>query len=163
MAHIKHNLRRFIKHEQGSQLIELAFSVPFLLLMFAGTAEIGRLFFTYSTMAKGTRAAVRYLSTADLTQSGAAASQNTAKNIVVCGSPDCGTGNNAKPALVANLTNDKVQITFPATGGVSYAKVEIVGYTYEPFAFDVEAMTNSENGSMLRVPLAPSTQMRVMQ
>ena len=49
-------------NEKGGTLAELAILVPFLIIMAASVSELGRLFQTYTTLSKSTRAAARYLS-----------------------------------------------------------------------------------------------------
>ena len=76
-------IRRFIKNERGTQLIEFAIVFPTLILLFAGTTELGRLFYTYTSLAKATRAGARYLSNVQ----SVANSTTAAKNVVLCGNP----------------------------------------------------------------------------
>ncbi len=56
-------VRIFFRRESGTQMIEFAIVFPVLILLFAGTTELGRLFYQYTTLAKATRAGARYLST----------------------------------------------------------------------------------------------------
>ncbi len=62
IAKLPRYLRTFLKQEHGTQMIELAFVLPVLVLLFAGTTELGRLFYTYTTLAKATEVGARYLS-----------------------------------------------------------------------------------------------------
>ena len=82
-------LTQIIRHEQGSSIIELAIVFPILLLLFVGAAELGRLFYTYTTLSKATFVGARYLSTSRNAVNGTATEKtnalNTAKNLVVCG------------------------------------------------------------------------------
>src|SRR6266545_7562088 len=48
---LKKSSRHLGKREDGSSIVELAIVFPILLLLFVGTAELGRLFFTYTTLA----------------------------------------------------------------------------------------------------------------
>src|SRR3989442_1748520 len=63
LAHLKDRLTRIVRRDEGSSIIELAIVFPILLILFVGTAELGRLFYTYSTLAKATKVGARYLST----------------------------------------------------------------------------------------------------
>ena len=72
-------LRRFKACEAGTQLAELAVVLPVLLLLFATTAEFGRFFYTYNTLAKSTRAGARYLTASNK------ATDGMAKSLVVYG------------------------------------------------------------------------------
>src|SRR4029450_1967333 len=103
-------------------MIEFALVFPMLLLLFAGTTELGRLFYQYTTLAKGTRAAARYLST----QQNGTPSTTSAKKIVVCGNA-AGCGGPGQPAvMLPNLNANNIVVTPPTTGvGVHYVTVEI--------------------------------------
>ena len=63
LTHLKERLTRLGRREDGSSIIELAIMFPILLILFVGTAELGRLFYTYTTLAKATYVGARYLST----------------------------------------------------------------------------------------------------
>ena len=51
---------RLRREERGTQLVELAIVIPLMLMLVGATAEFGRFFYTYSTLAKAARAGVRY-------------------------------------------------------------------------------------------------------
>src|SRR5688572_7785973 len=76
---------RFVRSEKGGTLAELAILVPFLVVMMAAVTELGRLFQTYTSLSKSTRAAARYLSNNAYDDAQIAA----AKNIAVCGKKSC--------------------------------------------------------------------------
>jgi hypothetical protein len=156
MMHLLKRVRRLFRAEDGTQMIEFAIVFPILLLLFAGTAELGRLFYTYTTLAKATRGGARYLSlVADVNTSTTAG-----KNIVMCGNA-AGCGGAGQPAVILpNLQASNIVVTPPATGGVAtkYVKVEITNYTYQPLVFDLSAMT----GGNFNITLTPSTTMRYM-
>jgi Flp pilus assembly protein TadG len=80
-------LQRFRRDESGLQLVELTIVIPIFLMLFAATAEFGRYFYEYTTLAKAARVGARYLSTAKVT----AADDLIAKNIIVYGNT-AGTG-----------------------------------------------------------------------
>src|SRR6266851_4064402 len=80
-------LKRFGRDERGVQLVELAIVLPIFMLLFAATAEFGRYFYEYTTLAKATRVGARYLATAAVKTS----EDTNAKNIVVFGNA-AGTG-----------------------------------------------------------------------
>lgn len=153
---LKDAIKNFIRRENGTQMIEFALVFPVLLLLFAGTVELGRLFYTYTTLAKGTRAAARYLSTA----TNVTTSTDAAKRIVLCGNPNaCGDANN--PMILSNLTAAQVTVTPPTPGGAppQYVTVSITGYNYQFLAFNLNAMT----GGNFNIALSPSTTMRYMR
>ncbi len=87
-------LRCFIRHDRGAALAELAIMVPILILLVAAVTEFGRFFQKYTTLAKATRTAARYLSNHPFTTS-----QTEARNLVVCGKLTCAAGEELVPGL----------------------------------------------------------------
>ena len=169
--------RRFLRSERGSSVVELAIVFPILLMLFAATAELGRLFATYTTLAKTTKVGARYLSTAkeaestDVNVSGPSSPlQRKVKCLVVSGYADidangnCVDGSgNARPALVSNLTPANVSITLPGTSTLAprYVTVQIQNYTFSKGVFNVANVTNSST-STFYFSLQPATTMRYM-
>lgn len=152
-------------------MIEFAIVFPVLLLLFAGTAELGRLFYTYTTLAKATRGSARYLSlVTDTNWSGTSCqiglvtlqmSCTTAgKNMVMCGNAG-GCGGAGQPAVILpNLTAANIVITPPPiTGTPRFFTVAITNYSYRPLVFNLNGMT----GGNFNLTLTPSTTMRYMR
>ena len=168
LAHLRYKLSRIVGREDGSSITELAIVFPFLLILFVGTAELGRLFYTYTTLAKATKVGARYLSTSRYVFNGSAteiANEKTkARNLVVCGvkSIDPNGCANQTP-IVPGLTTGNVTVcdnfsvpcvpAIPA-GGIKYFKVEITNYTYSPGVFHLD--------STFYFALKPATEMRYM-
>jgi len=166
---------RMIKSERGSSVVELAIVFPILLLLFVATAELGRLFYTYTTLAKATKVGARYLSTQKAAESTdattIAAVKLRAARMVVCGYTDSCAGNQAdgtpKQAVVPGLDTanplTNVVVTLPAQGviGPRYVKVEIQNYTFQPGVFNIAGATGSTSATFY-FALAPATQMRYM-
>jgi len=149
---VRDAIRNFFRRETGTQMIEFAIVFPVLLLLFAGTTELGRLFYQYTTMAKATRAGARYLSTVP----NVAASTDAAKNIVLCGRAAGCTG---EPLVVSDLLAANIVVTPPTAGAqVKYVTVEITGYNYRFLTFNLNVIT----GRTFNIPLTPSTKMRYM-
>jgi len=147
-------LRRFIKNERGTQVIEFAIVFPTLILLFAGTTELGRLFYTYTSLAKATRAGARYLTNVQSVTGSTAA----AKNVVLCGNPG-GCGGTGQPAVILpNFTDANVVVSQSTVGTVKYVTVSITNYPYQPLIFDLNAMT----GGNFNMNLSPGTTMRYM-
>ena len=146
-------LHRFTRDERGLQLVEAAIVIPIFLLLFAATAEFGRFFYEYTTLAKAARGGARYLSTNILT----AAQKTAAQNMVVYGS----TAASGDPVL-PGLTPSHVVITQAGGSGVVPATVtiQIVGYEYDPI-FDLGLFTGSDDLS-LDVDVSPSVTMRYL-
>lgn len=146
---------RFARNEKGGTIAELAILIPFLIVMIAAVSELGRLFQTYTTLSKSTRAAARYLSNN--------AYDNTnidkAKNVAVCGKTDC---TDVAP-VVTGLTTDNVVVTpeFQAGGGGNPITVtlSITDYNFQPL-FNLGALLNSDRFTNL--PIGSSTTMYYM-
>ncbi len=151
LKHMLEGARRFVAAERGTQLVELAIVLPLLLIMFGATAEFGRFFYTYHTLAKGTRAAARFLTTAPISTE----SDAKAQNLVVYGNT-AGTGE----AIISGLIPENVLIT--REGGSSVmperVRVSVSGYTYQPI-FTLVNLTD-DGRPLLNVEVAPSTTMR---
>ena len=145
-------LQRFRRDESGLQLVEVTIVLPIFLVLFAATAEFGRYFYEYSTLAKAARVGSRYLSTAPTV----AAEDGIAKNIVVYGNPG-GTGSPIMPGLATS----NVKIT--RIGGSALIpdtiKVEITGYKHKPI-FDLGALI--KKSLSLKVDVKPSVTMRYL-
>jgi len=156
MQRLLRKVRELLRRDDGTQLIEFAIVFPVLLLLFAGTAELGRLFYTYTTLAKATRGGARYLSL----QVDVAQSTTAGKNIVLCGNAG-GCGGAGQPAvIVPNLTAGNIVVTPPASGtGTKYVTVAIASYNYTPLVFNLNGMT----GGNFNITLTPSTTMRYMR
>ena len=152
---LRNAVRKFVRCENGTQMIEFAIVFPVLVLLFAGTTELGRLFYQYTTLAKGTRAAARYLSTVP----NVTTSTTAAKNIVLCGNAGGCGGAGQPPVMLPNLDANKIVVTPPTTGvGVHYVTVEITNYNYQFLVFNLNTMT----GGNFNIPLTARTRMRYM-
>ena len=169
-------ITQLIRREDGSYTIELAILFPVLVLLFVGTAELGRLFYTYTTLSKATAVGARYLSTSRNAVNGNATektnAKNEAKNLVVCGIKSASaTACNGQTPVVPGLTTANVLICdnfstacSPALAGGThkYFKVEITGYTYSAGVFNLAQKTGFAS-SVFYFPLKPGTEARWMQ
>lgn len=152
-------LRRFCRidrlrrDERGIQLVELAIVIPIFVLLFAATAEFGRYFYEYTTLAKASRAGARYLATASVKT----AEDTTAKNIVVYGN-SAGTGS---PVLTGMTT---ANVTITRQGGVPVlpetVTVKISDFKHQPI-FDLGKLLKITSLSM-NVDVKPSVTMRYL-
>jgi Flp pilus assembly protein TadG len=133
-------LRHFRACEAGTQLAELAIVLPVILVLFGATAEFGRFFYTYNTLAKSTRAGARYLTASNQATDDMAKSDGASPLL-----SGLSTGN-------VNITREETAPGFPVT-----VKVEISGYTYEPI-FDLGKLMGESFS--LNVDVKPSTTMR---
>jgi Flp pilus assembly protein TadG len=161
-------LRGLVKDESGGTLAEMALTVPLLIVLLAGVAEIGRYFQSYTTLTKSTRAAARYLSNHQYNNIEIA----RAKNLVVCGRLTACT---AEERLVKGASVDNVCIQTTKVAGseqIEFVTVSIprdatktcdadavaTKLPYQPI-FNLGALLNNPTFS-LTYPLAPSTTMR---
>jgi Flp pilus assembly protein TadG len=173
LAHLKDRLTRILRRDEGSSTIELAIVFPILLILFVGTAELGRLFYTYTTLAKATDVGARYLSTSRNVVNGTATEitdeKTKAKNLVVCGVASISaTACNGLTPVVPGLTTAKVNIcdnfsvacvpALPA-GPPKYFRVEITNYNHSPGVWNLATMTGL-GSSTFYFALKPGTEMR---
>ena len=146
----------FRRDDRGLQLVELAIALPILIVLFAAVAEFGRYFQAYTTLAKGSRVAARYLATAP---PGGCEDLN-AKNLVVYGNL-AGTGS----PIVNGLTVSNVVITrrdevgavtsgFPAT-----VTIEITNFKHTPI-FDLGKLMKTS--LTMNIDIKPSVTMRYL-
>ena len=144
---------RLRRDERGIQLVELAIVIPIFVMLFAATAEFGRYFYEYTTLAKASRAGARYLATACVKT----AEDTNAKNIVVYGN-SAGTGS----PVLTGMTTDNVTIT--RQGGVPVlpetATVQIFNFKHQPI-FDLGKLLKLTSLSM-NVDVKPSVTMRYL-
>jgi Flp pilus assembly protein TadG len=159
---LKHCLGLLAVREDGTQLIEFAIALPFLILMFAGSVELGRLFYTYTTLTKATEVGARYLSSPNLPvdSTGAYATQDidAAKNLMICGVASSCSG--IAPVASGLAVGDITITPPPASGAVRYVTVTI-NYTYAPLVFNLGTLTGIPSMS-LNYTLTPKTTMRYM-
>jgi Flp pilus assembly protein TadG len=147
------HLKRLLRDDRGVQLAELAIVFPIFLLLFGATAEFGRYFYEYSTLAKAGRVGARYLATASIN----AAEDSAAKNIVVYGNT-AGTGS----PILTGLTPANVTIT--RQGGVpavpETVTVQITNFKHQPIV-DLGGLAKIPSLS-LNIDVKPSVTMRYL-
>jgi Flp pilus assembly protein TadG len=145
-------LHRFTRDERGVQLVEVTIVIPIFLMLFAATAEFGRYYYEYTTLAKATRGGARYLSSA-LKGTG----DGPAANLVVYGNMG-GTGT----PILNGLSTGQVKITYQGGSAAipEFVTVQIQGYTHQPI-FNLGALTKI-TGLNLAVDVKPSVTMRYL-
>jgi Flp pilus assembly protein TadG len=152
------SIRRFRRNERGIQLVELAIVMPIFVLLFAATAEFGRYFYEYTTLAKGARIGARYLVNAKLSSF----EDDNAKNLIVYGNT-AGTGSPILPGLTTGQITivKRNALGAPQTVGVPQTvTVEITGFEHQPL-FDLGALLKNPDFSM-KINVKPSITMRYM-
>ena len=160
MTFLFQKLRRFIRHERGASLAELAILVPILILLVAAVSEFGRFFQQYTTLAKSTRTAARYLSNHPFPDN-----QAQARNLVVCGKLTCAGGDELVPGITtANVCIEStgsprietVTVSLPRTGGAGACAQP---FNYQPI-FNIGALLNT--GFTFTPAISPSVTMYYM-
>lgn len=167
---LRQQITHLARKEKGSAVVELAIVFPILLLLFVGTAELGRLFYTYTTLAKATKVGARYLSNSrDFTSSEAGkapAAILAAQSLVVCGYENCTGKTPIVPGLSTSDPASNVKVTlFSQTEGtalVQYVTVQIQGYTYPRGVFTLDGVTGATGSDSVYKALEPKTTMRYM-
>lgn len=142
---------RALPRQRGVAMLELSVTLPLLLAICFSIVEFGRAIYTYNTLAKSARDAVRYLTTQAAGDTDAWA---TARNLMTYGNP-AGTGSPLLPSLDATNMGDRIVIhdasnnasnlnqgTNPAINTVT---VTVTGYQFTPL-IDLLAMTRFYTG-----------------
>lgn len=150
-------IKRFRQNESGIQLVEVTIVLPIFLMLFAAVAEFGRYFYEYTTLAKSSRGAVRFLATACTD----GADDLTAKNLVVYGN----TAGSGSP-LLTGLTTANVQVTRRAADGTAVSggvpatvTVDIINFKHTSL-LKLGQLTNSS--ATTEVDVKPSVTMRYL-
>lgn len=155
------------KDETGGTLAEMALTLPLLIVLLAGVSEIGRYFQAYTTLAKSTRSAARYLSNHQYND----VEVGRAKNLVVCGQlTTCADAQRlvkgASPANVCIQTTkvagseqiEFVTVSLPRDPTQTCDADEVASrLPYQP-VFNLGALLG--DSFTISYPLAPSTTMR---
>ena len=147
------DLQRFRRDESGVQLVEVTIVIPIFLILFAATAEFGRYFYEYTTLAKAARVGCRYLATVPVDGDEDA----NAKKLIVYGNVN-GTGSPILPGLELADVEITRQGEYPLLPDT--VTVTIVGYPHQPI-FDLGALTKTVGLSMA-VDVKPSVRMRYL-
>lgn len=174
---LKYRISRTVRREDGSSIIEFAIVFPILLILFVSTAELGRLFYTYTTLAKATTVGARYLSTsreATGTVTEIGVEKTIAKNLVVYGCKDravtpCSTAQPIIPGLSTANVNICDNFSVPCNPALAapsatvpkHFRVEIQNYNYSRGVWNLATMTGQAN-STFYFALKPGTEMRYM-
>jgi Flp pilus assembly protein TadG len=149
-------LRQFRRDERGIQLVELAITLPILILLFAAVAEFGRYYQAYTTLAKGSRVAARYLATARYN----GLDDLDAKRLVVygnvagSGSPIVNGLDVSNVKITRNLANGAETDGFPAT-----VTIEIIDFKHTPI-FDLGRLMR--NSLTMNIDIKPKVTMRYL-
>ena len=131
-------MRKYQHQHQGAALIELALSIPFMIMLSMIVIEFGRALYEYNTVTKSVRDAARYLS---------ANTPNTlcpdAQNLVVYGTTTAGS-----QPLAPGLKTSAVSCSWQTTGAlplINTVTVTVTGYHFSsPISsvFGLQLFTN---------------------
>lgn len=145
------------RHQRGTAMLELVIALPVLLGLMFATAELGRAFFQYTTLAKAARDGARYAagqalygSTGTVRITGALRTATT--NLVAYGDPDGGQ------ALLPGFGPGDVTLS---DAGNSEIRV-VASYTYQPMIAAVIPDLLAGGGGVLGVRFTTSVVMRAL-
>lgn len=145
--------------QRGLAAVEAAIVLPLLLLLFIGTAELGRALMHYDTLAKGVRDGARYLATNAIddftsTIDVSATVETAAKNLARYGNTT-GTGD----TLLPNYTDAHLSIDVPDAQHVTL----MANYPFQPALFNTLPTFGYGNDISLLFTMRASVTMRAMQ
>jgi Flp pilus assembly protein TadG len=128
-------LRRFARRDRGSQFVELAITLPVILILMGATAEFGRFFYTYTTLTNAVRAGARHACKWEI---GSSWTIPETSNMVVYGD----YSDTSHGAILPGLTTANVKVTAngPSPHAIQSVTVSIVNYQYQPL-FDLGKLT----------------------
>jgi Flp pilus assembly protein TadG len=125
------------RNQRGMQLVEMAFVMPVMMLLLGALVELSYYFYTYSTLARATRAGAGYIYTKAFVDT----EINKAKNMVICGELNSCTGFSS---VVPNLSATNVSVTLTTLNTVDKTiTVKINNYSYTPL-FNLFDLTNGK-------------------
>jgi hypothetical protein len=120
-------LGRFSRRERGSQLVEVAITLPVIIMLLGAGAEFGRYFYTYTTLTNAVRSGARHASKWEI---GSSWTIPETSNMVVYGD----YSDTSHGPIVPGLTTANVKITAngPSPHAIQSVTVSIVNYQYTP-------------------------------
>ena len=145
-------IRRFIRRERGTQLVELAIVLPVMILFLGAAAEFGNFFYSYTTLTNAVRAGARH---ACKWERNASWTFPETSRMVVYGDYSDTSQGPILPGL--STSNVVVQANGPSANDIDSVTVKIVGYQYQPI-FDLGQLTGNPAYS-LRIDMNASATM----
>jgi Flp pilus assembly protein TadG len=144
--------------QRGIVAVEMAITLPFLLLLMLSIAELGRVLFQSNMLTKATRDAARYLAAeaivggTDVIQIDAALESET-KNLLMYGSTTA-----ANTPILPHLSAGDITVSSPDTVHVSV----VVNYTYRSMLGAALPSFGLGDELPLDIPLAAAVIMRAL-
>ena len=128
-------VRRFLKKERGTQILELAIALPVMVMLLGAVGEFGRFFYTYSALENAVRAGARHACKWERNASWTI--PETTRMVVYGDFSDTSNG-----PILPGLTTSNVVVTAngPSVNNIDSVTVSIVNYQYTPL-FDLGAIT----------------------
>jgi len=145
-------VRRFLKKERGTQILELAIALPVMLILLGAVGEFGRFFYTYSALTNAVRAGARH---ACKWERNASWTIPETTKMVVYGDYSNTSNGPILPGLTTS--NVVVQANGPSVNNIDSVTVKIVNYQYTPL-FDLGKMTGIPSLT-LNIPMNASATM----
>ncbi|MGB8510789.1 MAG: TadE family protein [Pyrinomonadaceae bacterium] len=124
---VARKVTRFARRERGSQLVELAITLPIILMLLGATAEFARFFYTYSALTNAVRAGARHACKWEI---GSSWTIPETRNMVVYGDYSNTSGGPVVPGL--QTSNVQVIANGPSAHTIDTVTVKIVNYKYVP-------------------------------
>ena len=158
LRRFRRRLAGIARNERGVQLLELAIVLPIFMILFAATAEFGRYFYEYTTLAKAARLGARYLVTAKVN----CAQAGVAKNLIVYGNV-AGTGSPILPDLKTtdvSISPNDLDCQGTPQGVPQSITVTFSGFKHKSL-FDLGGLLKNTSLSM-DIDVKPSVTMRYM-
>lgn len=145
-------IRRFLKEDRGTQILELAIALPVMLMLLGSVAEFGRFFYTYTTLTNAVRGGARHASKWEKNASWTV--PETQRMVVYGDFSDTSSG-----PILPGLSTSNVQVIAngPSANKIDSVTVKITGYNYVPL-FDIGKLTGITSLS-LAIPMNASATM----
>lgn len=145
--------RRFARRERGAQFLEVAITLPIILVLLGATAEFAFFFYSYTTLTNAVRQGARHASKWEV---GASWTIPETQRMVVYGD----YSDTSKGPILPGLKTSNVQVT--ANGSSSHniqsVTVKIINYKYKPL-LDLGKLTGIQ-GLSLKIDMKASATMK---
>ncbi|HEY0407651.1 MAG TPA: TadE family protein [Pyrinomonadaceae bacterium] len=128
-------IKRLLRREHGSQMVELAIALPILLMLLGAAAEFGRFFYTYATLTNAVRAGARHACKWE--RSASWVTPETSNMVVYGDFSDTSNGPILPGLTTANVV---IQPNGASVNNIDSVTVKIVNYKYVPL-FDIGKLT----------------------
>ena len=130
-------IRRLMRRESGTQMVELAIVLPVMVLFLGAAAEFGNFLYSYTTLTNAVRAGARHACKWERNASWTFPETST---MVVYGDYSDTSKGPILPGL--STSNVVVQANGPSVNDIDSVTVKIVNYQYQPI-FDLGKLTGN--------------------